>query len=282
MGTFEPIQRRSPNTSTRKTSTFHRPRTSRQLASTPVPTSEQISPDQEAQSIYGTHLRFSLADIPVFPPERVNHTGLPDNLKAGVEKLSGLSMDDVHVHYNSSKPAQVQALAYTQGVNIHLGPGQEKHLAHEVWHVVQQKQGRVKPIAQTQGTAINEDQHLEREAHSLGAKAAQEEQAVVDEGKQEQVQGMSNAGVIQRLTEDELRGQSSALKNPTEEEEATLQKNVKVVANRLKIEPTVEALAKQYSVPNFVVESILGIEGFTVNQRIQRLEQAKDVTTTRR
>lgn len=54
--------------------------------------------------------------------KQVNHTGLPDNLKTGVENLSGFSMDDVRVHYNSSKPAQLQALAYTQGTDIHVAP----------------------------------------------------------------------------------------------------------------------------------------------------------------
>ena len=72
-----------------------------------------------------------------------NKTGLPGHLKMGIESLSGYSMDDVKVHYNSSKPAQLQAHAYAQGTDIHLGPGQEKHLPHEAWHVVQQKQGRV-------------------------------------------------------------------------------------------------------------------------------------------
>jgi hypothetical protein len=71
------------------------------------------------------------------PP--ANHTGLPDQLKAGVETLSGLGMDDVRVHYNSPRPAQLRALAYTQGADIHVGPGQENHLPHEAWHVVQQK-----------------------------------------------------------------------------------------------------------------------------------------------
>ena len=60
-----------------------------------------------------------------------NNTGLPDNLKAGVESLSGYSMDDVRVHYNSDEPTQLQALAYTQGTDIHIAPGQEKHLPHE-------------------------------------------------------------------------------------------------------------------------------------------------------
>lgn len=104
---------------------------------------------------------------------RENKTGLPDNLKSGIENLSGLAMDDVRVHRNSDKPAQLNAHAYAQGTDIHLAPGQEKHLAHEAWHVVQQKQGRVKPTRQLKGkTAINDDVGLEREADVMGAKAA--------------------------------------------------------------------------------------------------------------
>ena len=96
-------------------------------------------------------------------------TGLPDNLKSGIENLSGYSMDDVRVHYNSSKPAQLQALAYTQGTDIHVAPGQEKYLPHEAWHVVQQKQGRVRPTVQTKGVRVNEDSSLEREADCYGS-----------------------------------------------------------------------------------------------------------------
>ncbi|HET6989928.1 MAG TPA: DUF4157 domain-containing protein, partial [Bacteroidia bacterium] len=49
-----------------------------------------------------------------------NNTGLPDNLKSGIENLSGISMNDVNVHYNSSQPAQLNAHAYAQGTDIHL------------------------------------------------------------------------------------------------------------------------------------------------------------------
>ena len=104
--------------------------------------------------------------------ERPNRTGLPDKLKTGVENLSGYSLDDVRVHYNSPKPAQLQALAYTQGTDIHVAPGQEQHLPHETWHVVQQMQGRVKPTTQMKGVQINDDQGLEREADVMGAKAS--------------------------------------------------------------------------------------------------------------
>jgi len=104
-----------------------------------------------------------------------NDTGLPDQLKSGIEKLSGHSMDDVRVHRNSSKPAQLHANAYAQGSDIHLGPGQERHLPHEAWHVAQQKQGRVKPTTKldTGGSTvpINDNQGLEKEADMMGTKA---------------------------------------------------------------------------------------------------------------
>jgi hypothetical protein len=78
------------------------------------------------------------------------------------------------VYYNSSKPAQLQALAYTQGTDIHVGPAQEKYLAHEAWHVVQQKQRRVRPTLQIKdGVAINDDAGLEKEADVMGKKALQ-------------------------------------------------------------------------------------------------------------
>lgn len=102
-----------------------------------------------------------------------NNTGLPDNLKTGIESLSGMSMDSVRVHYNSSQPAQLNALAYAQGTDIHVAPGQEQHLPHEAWHVVQQAQGRVQPTLQmAEGTPINDDRGLEQEADIMGAKAA--------------------------------------------------------------------------------------------------------------
>jgi hypothetical protein len=107
-------------------------------------------------------------DDPPPTEKKPNATGLPDRLKAGVEQLSGLALDDVRVHYNSQKPAAVQAHAYAQGTDIHLAPGQEKHLPHEAWHVVQQKQGRVKPTLQMMSDAINDDAGLEREADAMG------------------------------------------------------------------------------------------------------------------
>lgn len=103
--------------------------------------------------------------------QKPNNTGLPDNLKAGVESLSGFSMDDVKVHYNSSQPATVQALAYTQGTDIHVAPGQERHLPHEAWHVAQQLAGRVEPTTEVGGMPVNDNIGLEHEADVMGTKA---------------------------------------------------------------------------------------------------------------
>ena len=101
-----------------------------------------------------------------------NKTGMPENLKNGIESLSGMNVSDVRVHYNSSRPARLNALAYAQGSDIHLASGQEKHLPHEAWHTVQQRQGRVQPTMQMAGTQINDDAGLEKEADVMGEKAA--------------------------------------------------------------------------------------------------------------
>lgn len=107
------------------------------------------------------------------PAREPNQTGMPDALKGGIETLSGMDMSDVRVHRNSSQPAQLNALAYAQGNDVHLGPGQEQHLPHEAWHVVQQRQGRVAPTLQMAGVAVNDDVGLEQEADVMGAKALQ-------------------------------------------------------------------------------------------------------------
>ena len=100
-------------------------------------------------------------------------TGIPVHLRAGLETLSHVDLSDVQVHYNSDKPKGIGALAYTQGNAIHLARGQEKHLPHEGWHAVQQKQGRVKPTLQMKtGVTVNDDAELEAEADIMGNRAA--------------------------------------------------------------------------------------------------------------
>lgn len=104
--------------------------------------------------------------------QKKNETGMLDNLKADIEELSfGFTIDDVQVHYNSNRTATVQALAYTQGTDIHVAPGQEQHLPHEAWHVAQQMAARVEPITEVGGLPVNDNPALEHEADVMGAKA---------------------------------------------------------------------------------------------------------------
>jgi hypothetical protein len=99
--------------------------------------------------------------------------GLPLSLKAGIEQLSGYSMEAVRVHYHSPYPAVYRALAYTQGLDIYLASGQERCLPHEAWHVVQQAQGRVHSTAAARGVNLNTESALEREADMMGKLALQ-------------------------------------------------------------------------------------------------------------
>ncbi|MBE9541804.1 MAG: DUF4157 domain-containing protein, partial [Proteobacteria bacterium] len=139
--------------------------------------------------------------------KKENKTGLPDNLKTGIENLSGYSMDDVKVHYNSSKPAQLQAHAYAQGTDIHVASGQEKHLPHEAWHVVQQKQERVKPTMEMKRKVnINDDTGLEEEADVRRKESMRSSRVTSMQRKIQEYQPLSHSeNVIQReLSEDDI------------------------------------------------------------------------------
>lgn len=106
-------------------------------------------------------------------PARSGAQRLPPALLSGIAQLSGIALDHVRVHYTSARPAQLHAHAYAQGSDIHVAPGQARHLPHEAWHLVQQAQGRVAATAQRRGTPMNEQPHLEREADAMGRRAQQ-------------------------------------------------------------------------------------------------------------
>lgn len=133
-----------------------------------------------------------------------SETGLPDNLKSGIENLSGLALDDVRVHYNSPEPARLNALAYARGTDIYLAPDQERHLPHEAWHVVQQRQGRVRAIAQVGGEPLNDNPRLEQEADEMGERALRAPARVseADRDRSEVAEGDSREAVVQLAKAD--------------------------------------------------------------------------------
>lgn len=163
-----------------------------------------------------------------------NTSGMPGKLKSGIESLSGVSMENVNVHYNSSSPAQLNAHAYAQGNDIHLAPGQEKHLPHEAWHIVQQRQGRVKPTTQLKGTSVNDDSSLEKEADDMGQKALNIKAEKVD--TKPHYTSVNNT--VQRYSlyskDDQSKDQSLGWKNPLGEDLAVAEDGTLAARNHTK------------------------------------------------
>jgi hypothetical protein len=95
------------------------------------------------------------------------------------------------------------ALAYTKGTEIHIGPGQEKHLPHEMWHAVQQKQGRVKPTRNMKGHQVNDNPELEKEADVI---RRQGNQKISDKGiSRNKFKKIQREGTIKQLKKDEIK-----------------------------------------------------------------------------
>jgi hypothetical protein len=191
---------------------------------------------------------------------RSNHTGLPDGLKSGVESFSGISLDNVKVHLNSSRPAQLNALAYTQGSDIHVAPGQEPHLPHEAWHVVQQAQGRVQPTLQMKdGVPVNDDEGLEHEADVMGEMAA--------------------AGIVHAMRQNTWMAASPAFGG------LTIQRKLKVQGKRITILPDWLERGQHPAIVRILSNWIEGQLGFAFgswSEAISRAEMILSVTPDNR
>lgn len=123
-----------------------------------------------------------------------NLTGIPLQMKQSFERSSGLSFDDVRVHYHSELPSRLGALAYTQGSHVYVAPGQERHLGHELGHIVQQKQGRVRATSELGGVKLNTSPAMEQEADTLCRQAEQGAPQAVQRRR------APSSGVIQMVT----------------------------------------------------------------------------------
>ncbi|MGB1206180.1 MAG: eCIS core domain-containing protein [Chitinophagales bacterium] len=107
--------------------------------------------------------------------------GLPTEVQMKMENSLGADFSNVNIHKDSKSATDVGALAYAQGNDVHFAPGQFKPntqagqelIGHELTHVVQQREGRVKPTTQAKGLPVNDDKSLEKEADDMGKMAAQ-------------------------------------------------------------------------------------------------------------
>jgi hypothetical protein len=103
---------------------------------------------------------------------------LPEELRGGMEAAFGADFSAVRVHIGP-QPQRIRAIAFTTGNDIYFAPGRfqpetaagRQLLGHELAHVLQQRQGRVRnpPGA---GFAVVHDRALEAEADRLGQRAA--------------------------------------------------------------------------------------------------------------
>lgn len=174
--------------------------------------------------------------------KKPNNTGLPDNLKTGIENFSGYSMDDVKVHYNSDKPAQLNALAYTQGTDIHVALGQEKHLPHEAWHVVQQMQGGVQPTVHIRGKQVDDDKRLEKEADVMAS--GNEQAQITQKSTENNTIQLYKSGYTPNLTNLVVPGgglaqySKSTFERPTGWYEGTLDELLNISMRRGRVQVT--------------------------------------------
>lgn len=97
---------------------------------------------------------------------------LPEDIREKMEKAFNADFSDVEVHENSSNAKNLNAMAYTQGNEISFAPGKyaprsiqgQEILAHELSHVIQQRQGKVKATHQEQNYNVSDQIDLENEA----------------------------------------------------------------------------------------------------------------------
>jgi Domain of unknown function (DUF4157) len=139
------------------------------------PLSADAESEGNGKKITPPTFQLKTSESPAAPPTQLKQAqgGMPADLVSGFAASTGHDLSNVNVVRNSSKPAEVGALAFAQGNDIHLGAGQDQHLAHEAAHIVQQREGRVQPTTQVGGKPVNDSPALEGEADRMGAKAAQ-------------------------------------------------------------------------------------------------------------
>lgn len=109
--------------------------------------------------------------------------GLPNALNKKMAKAFKYDFSKVEIHKNSTRAKQVGAYAFAQGKEVHFAHGYyqpetkegQELIGHELAHVKQQAEGRVKPTTTVDDIPVNDDQRLEKEADDQGKKAARGE-----------------------------------------------------------------------------------------------------------
>jgi hypothetical protein len=145
------------------------------LPNQPAPGTSAFAPARTAQPRVNETLQVD--------PTRLGLTGfggkpLPDAVRSKMESAFGADFADVRVH-TGPQADRIGAIAFTIGNDLYFAPGRfqpdtipgQQLLGHELAHVLQQRQGRVRsPIGS--GVTVVQDRALEAEADRLGQRAA--------------------------------------------------------------------------------------------------------------
>lgn len=178
-------QPRSRHTPPRKSVSFQRPAVLNAAA-------RSTEPDHPLSMHFNPNLvqipvQSAPEPTPILQRAPTTHGGrsIPTPVRHKMEQSFNTSFADVKVH-EGNHANSLGAIAYTQGSHIHFASGKynpdtssgQALLGHELAHVVQQRQGRVKPTGQIKGLPLNDNPALEQEADRLGLQAARSQTAV--------------------------------------------------------------------------------------------------------
>jgi len=127
---------------------------------------------------------------------------LPDAVRGKMEAVLGADFSAVRVHIGP-QAERIGAIAFTTGTDIYFAPGRyqpdsvhgQQLLGHELTHVIQQRQGRVRGPGG--GVAVVQDMALEAEADRLGQRAAMQVMPAVAALQPKMQMGISAQGVNQ-------------------------------------------------------------------------------------
>jgi hypothetical protein len=138
---------------------------------------ENALPDLSKQNI--TPVQANKQMQPSLQKSLMREGNIPDYIRTKMEKSFGTDFSDVKVHQNSEEAKSLNAVAFTQGNEIHFASGYnpyssqgQEYLGHELLHVLQQKSGIVEATHQEQGFNVNFNDTFEKQADLAGKTAA--------------------------------------------------------------------------------------------------------------
>ncbi len=211
-------------------------------------------------------------------PETTPNDGLPRDLQSNMENSFGTDFSNVKIHKNSNRATELNALAFTQGENVHFAPGEfnpnskkgRELIGHEFTHVVQQRSGVVNPTSvQEKGINLNNDKGLEVAADSLGEKAVNGVE--INQYSSANLKSQANANMIQQAPigeEEEIANLkanmavSFGLKAVEDGDEKWSLADLKITNDAMKMIPAVEKSALK----NLVIIRVKDLGGKTAGK----------------